>query len=79
MYEYFTCISITTASSSLSTEVLCFNMMLPVPKSPDDVNLIPSLDTPIEHVSPRTPKLIFLILFIKRFFFGWGGRGFEKI
>lgn len=41
-------------------------MMLPVPKSPDDVNLIPSLDTPIEHVSPRTPGLINKnILFIK--------------
>ena len=36
---------ITTASSSLSTEVLCFNIMFPVPKSPFEVNRMPSLVT----------------------------------
>jgi len=50
------CISMTTASSSLSTVVLCFKMMFPVPRSPDEENLIPSFVTLIEQVSPNTPR-----------------------
>ena len=53
-------IVITIASSSLSTAVFCFNIMLPVPKSPDAEKRIPSFDTAIVHASPNT--LISLIM-----------------
>mmetsp|Transcript_833 Transcript_833/g.2949 ORF Transcript_833/g.2949 Transcript_833/m.2949 type:complete len:229 (-) Transcript_833:7-693(-) len=45
---------ISTASSSLSTEAFWRSRMLPFPRSPETANLTPSLEHPIEHVSPST-------------------------
>lgn len=41
--------------------VLCLSMMLPVPRSPEDENLMPSFVTAMLHVSPRTPKSVLMI------------------
>jgi hypothetical protein len=41
--------------------VLCLSMMLPVPRSPEDENLMPSFVTAMLHVSPRTPKSVLII------------------
>lgn len=41
------CMSITTASSSLSTAGLCFNKMFPVPRSPEAENRTPSFEQAI--------------------------------
>lgn len=40
--------------------VLCLSMMLPVPRSPEDENLMPSFVTAMLQVSPRTPKSVFV-------------------
>ena len=47
------CISIITASSSLSTLALCANLMLPVPMSPEAENLTPSFVQQMFTESPN--------------------------
>ena len=51
------CISMWTASSSLSTAVFFFNKIFPVPKSPLAENRIPSLVTAIVPIQ----RIIYLI------------------